>query len=69
MQFSMISVKPMSLPPIVSDTTPVPAFRPLNWGGFGPGSTFCASVMSLVVAPLQLTSVRVSPFADAVRCA
>jgi hypothetical protein len=69
MQFSRISVKPMSLPPIVTETMLVPALSPLNCGGFGPGSTFCASVMSLVLAPPQLTSVRVGDFADAVRCA
>ena len=69
MQFSITSEKPMSLPLIVTETTLVLAFSPLNCGGFGPGSTFCDSVMSAVVAPLQLTSVRVSPFAAAVRCA
>lgn len=69
MQFSMISVNPMSLPPIVTETTLVPALSPLNCGGFGPGVTPCDSVMSTVVAPLQLTSVSVSDFAAAVRCA
>jgi hypothetical protein len=33
MQFSMISVNPMSLPPIVSDTSLVLELSPLNWGG------------------------------------
>src|ERR1700748_1347947 len=37
MQFSMISVKPMSLPPIVTETTLVPALGALNCGGVGPG--------------------------------
>jgi hypothetical protein len=37
MQFSMISVKPMSLPPIVTETTLVAAESPLNCGGFGGG--------------------------------
>ena len=56
---SMISVNPMSLPPIETVTTLVVAFSALNCGGFGPKSTFCWTVMWSVFAPLHETSVTV----------
>src|SRR3954464_1176356 len=68
-QFSRISVKPMSLPPICSDTVWVAADSALNCGGFVPASVDCALVMSSVVAPLQETSARLRPSAAADRCA
>jgi hypothetical protein len=68
-QFSMISEKPMSLPPIPSVTTSVPASRLSNCAGFGPGVTPCGSVMSPVSAPLQLGSRNsATPSASARRC-
>jgi hypothetical protein len=46
MQFWAISEKPMSLPPMESETALVSAASELNWGGLGPsGSTFCGCVM------------------------
>ncbi len=55
MQLWATSEKPMSLPPIVSETTVVLASSEFSCGGFGPsGSTFCGLVMCTVVAPLHL---------------
>jgi hypothetical protein len=68
-QFWMIDVKPMSLPPICSDTVCTEASSALNCGGFGPGVTFCAAVMSSVLAPLQDTSVSDRPSWAAARWA
>jgi len=65
----MISVKPMSLPPICSVTSAVSVASELNWGGFGPGETFCVVVMWSVFAPLQLGSRSVRPSWGAARCA
>jgi hypothetical protein len=65
----MISVKPMSLPPICSVTTRVSAVRALNCGGLGPGLTFWAAVMSSVLAPLHDTSASERPSCAAARCA
>src|SRR4051794_41153031 len=56
-QFLMISVNPMSLPLIVIVTARVlPSSARNCGGGFGDGLTLCGDVMSLVCAPLQLTS-------------
>jgi hypothetical protein len=45
MQLWATSEKPMSLPPIVTETTVVPASTEFNCGGLGPsGSTFCGLV-------------------------
>ena len=53
-QFSAMLVNPMSLPPIVSVTTPVMKSSGVNCGGFGPsGETSWGLVMSSVVAPLH----------------
>jgi hypothetical protein len=67
-QFSMISEKPMSLPPMPTVTSSVVAARLSNWGGFGPGVTPWGAVMSSVSAPLQLGSRKsVTPSAAATR--
>src|ERR1700754_2787417 len=66
-QFSMIEVKPMSLPPICSVPTFVAADSALNCGGFVPASVLCAAVMFAVVAPLQDASASESPTAAADR--
>src|SRR5215217_4076566 len=50
-QSSAMLEKPMSLPPIVSVTATVFCESESNWGGFGPGSTFCVCVMWFVFAP------------------
>jgi hypothetical protein len=51
-----MSKKPTSLPPIPNVTSWVLASRLSNWGGLGPGVTFCGDVMFAVVAPEQLAS-------------
>src|SRR6478752_5158762 len=62
-QFLMMSVKPMSLPPMVRLTARVLESSASNCGaGFGGGLTLCEAVMSLVSAPLQLTSRNVVTF-------
>src|SRR4051812_26493598 len=68
-QFSRISVKPMSLPPICSDTTCVPVESALSCGGFVPASVLWGLVMWSVFAPEQEASASVRPVAAADRCA
>jgi len=68
-QFSMISVKPMSLPPICSVTVRVDAESASNCGGFGPGVTSWDCVMSSVVAPLHEASASDWPSCAAARWA
>ena len=60
-------MKPMSLPPICSDTTLVAALNALNWGGFVPASVLWADVMSPVSAPLHETSASDMPTRAAAR--
>ena len=68
-QFRVISVNPMSLPPMPRVTSSVVADRLSNCGGFGPGDTPWALVMSPVSAPLQLGSWKLlTPSAAATRC-
>ena len=63
-----IDENPMSLPPMVIDTTLVSASSESNWGGFGPsGHTPCGLVMSPVSAPLHVASRRVMPMVGAAR--
>ena len=54
-------MKPMSLPPICSDTTFVAAESALNCGGLVPAPVLCAAVMCVVLAPLQETSASEQP--------
>jgi hypothetical protein len=69
-QLRAISEKPMSLPPIVSETTSVLASSESNCGGLGPPiSISCGLVMSSVVAPLQVGSRSERPMPGAARCA
>ncbi|GAB3909233.1 hypothetical protein GCM10029964_110460 [Kibdelosporangium lantanae] len=58
LQVRRISPKPMSLPPIVSETTRVFARSASSWGGFGPPWTCWGAVRSVVRAPLQVASVK-----------
>jgi len=57
--------RPLSFPPIPTDTTCVEEFSALNCGGW---SEYCAVEKFDVVAPEQLTSESDRPSADAVRC-
>src|ERR1700759_3828072 len=68
-QLSRSEVKPMSLPPICSDTTLVAADTALNCCGLVPASGLLALVLAAVVGPLQETSASESPSAAADRCA
>ena len=62
-------MKPMSLPPICSETTFVAAESALNCGGFVPASVLWADVMSPVSAPLQDMSASDMPTRAAARWA
>ena len=55
-----MSIRPMSLPPMLTVTSAVPGDRALNWAGLVPSPVGCAAVMSGMVALLQLMSVRSS---------
>jgi hypothetical protein len=55
-----MSTMPMSLPPMLSVTSAVPADRALSWAGLVPSPVGCAAVMSWIVALLQLMSVSPS---------
>src|SRR5260221_8838900 len=66
-QLRAISEKPMSLPPIVSETLVVSASSELNCGGVVSSSVFCGVVMSAVFPPLQLGAGRGRPLAGAAR--
>ena len=60
-------MKPMSLPPICTDTTFTAADSALNCGGFVPTLVLCGAVMLSVFAPLQETSASERPVEAAAR--
>src|SRR5262249_61372400 len=59
-EWMMMSLNPMLLPPICRVTSVVPTDSALSCGGLVPSGTDCGWVRFAVVAPWQLTSVNVA---------
>ena len=60
MHLVTMSIRPMSLPPMLTVTSAVPDDSALSWAGLVPWPVTCALVKSGMVALLQLISVRSS---------